>query len=487
MKCRSAWIGALSIFLCWNAQSQLAAPESDWEPMLFPNHGPWGIVVHTPYHGQALKDLGVQWVRLTLRWDQIERGQRSTYEWTETDRLLQYYLDQGFMVMAILAAETLNPLYESDKDNKEIIIDAIARWAGAMAARFKDKGIVWELGNEPEVFPMNGYWNDPATYTQMARKAASAIKTGDPNSKVAALSVAWIDQDFIAKALADGLLVDWSIDAITYHGYHRRHLMPESGLTEDISWLREQLRKNTPEGKTVVPLDSERGYSIVPLLSAKKWDSWRNQTYSESEQAAYLARHYLETLSQGIEIAVWYKDMCGENAFSLFYGTEESPEGLRPMGRVYRNLAALLPENPKKLKNSQFPVSLTELQDQTATLPIRTFLKQGPDLQRLVIAVWNPVESFDERILENRKKIGDYFYEAWRAKSPEDLVDIAFRIHVKGIPEARFAGISRYNLLAKTLQETSSALEATANNDGILSQIITAGPTPTVIVVNIRP
>jgi len=459
----------------------------------FPDAGVWGVVVHTPYRAGALKDIGVQWVRVNLRWKNVEQGARGAYDWTGPDKLLAYYLDHGFHVMAILTVEDVCPLYEEDKGDQGVVIDAISAWAGAFAGRFKGKGILWEIGNEPECFPMDGYWNDPKTYAKMARKAAAAIKAADPEAKVAALSVAWMDRGFISRALEGGLLDEGNVDVLTYHGYHRRTMMPESGLAEDVAWLRDQARKHAAGGTRVIVADSERGYAIIPFLEPKSWGSWRNLTYTEAEQAAYLARHYLETIWLGVEVGVWYKDMRGESCFSLYYGTDEDAQGLRPMGHVYRNLAALLPDNPKKLRNERYAVSLVDLPDKLSdpggSLAVRTFLRtylaESNERQRLIVALWNPVEAFDGKILDNRKRIGDDYYEAWRAISPDDHVEVPTQVAITGLAPQQVTQMARCDLLAEDAGTAVTSIEHRVEWDAVLSPILKVGPMPTVLVVDI--
>ena len=476
------------------AQNDGALPNA-FPPVMFPDTGAFGLVIHTPYHGDAVKDVGAQWVRVSIRWKNIEKAEKGRYDWEAADTFLGYYIENGFKLMVVLTVEGLCPLYEQDKENKDVVIDAITDWAGAAAARYKGKGILWELGNEPEVFPMGGYWNDPLTYTRMARAASAAIKRADPGAKVAALSVAWMDRGFISRSLDAGLLADGNIDVLSYHGYHRRNLMPESGLAEDVAWLRRQIAKHAPEGKHVILADSERGYSSIDFLERKHWGSWRTITYLESEQAAYCARHYLESIYLGVEIAVWYKDMRGEDCFSLFYGTEEDEAGLRPMGHVYRNLAALFPENPKTLRNDRYTVSLTDPPDDisapdgqvTVRTYLRSYLRHGQGGERLIIALWLPVEAFDGKILDNRKRIGDYYYEAWRAISEDDLVEIPTQVRIAGLDPSRARRIVPYDLLAPDTESASGdPLELQADGNTVLSPELHIGPMPTLLVVEIE-
>ena len=488
---RSACIIIMALAACAGAAQDGETQLSVNEPVMYPERGAFGVVVHTPFRGQALKDLGVQWVRLSVRWRNCERDARGQYEWQECDRLLEYYLDQGFGVMAVLTMETLNPLYADEGDNEELVIEAISRWSHAVAQRYRGRGVLYEIGNEPEVFPMGGYWSNPVTYARMARQVAAAVKQADPQARVAALSVAWMDRAFISTALEHGLLADGHIEALTYHGYHRRGMMPESGLAEDVAWLRDQVALYASASHRPIVIDSERGYSVAEPLARKHWGSWRNGTSSEAEQAAYCARHYLETIYLGVEVAVWYKDMRGEHGYSLYYGTDEDEQGLRPMGHVYRNLAALLPDNPKRLRNRCYTISLTDPPDDVSApdgqLCVRSYVRQVETGAQLIIAAWNPVEAFDGKILESRKRIGEHYYEAWRSESPDDKVAISTQIRIARVPADQVVDMRPYDLLASTTEAAmGEAMEWEMDAGAVASPTVRVGPMPTVLVINLK-
>jgi hypothetical protein len=192
---------------------------------------------------------------------------------------------------------------------------------------------------------------------------------------------------------------------------------------------------------------------------------------------------------------VWYKDMRGEECFSLYYGTEEDPRGLRPMGHVYRNLAALFPENPKSLRNDRYTVSLTDPPDNISAPDgqvnvrtyLRSYLRQGQGKEQLIIALWYPVEAFDGKILDNRKRIGEHFYEAWRAISDDDQVAIPTQVRITGLEPSRVKQMTPYDLLATATESASGApLEFEANDNTILSPELTIGPMPTVLVLDVE-
>ncbi len=463
---------------------------------MFPDSGCWGVVYHKPGHIKSyaeeiplLKNVGVQWVRINIRWYVIEKGKRGNYDWKSADEIILPYLKANMKVMCVLTVENLCSLYKGEK--KDVVIDAIARWMGKAAERYKGRGIVWEISNEPECFPMDGYWNNPVTYTQMAGKSAAAIKKADPLAKVAALSTAWMDKGFILKSLQAGLLDDGTIDIITFHGYYRRTILPESGLAQDVNWLRRMIRKYRKKNHHVIVVDSERGYAIVKFLSAKDWSSWRNQVYTREEQAAYLARHYLTEISLGVEISVWYKACWGESSFSLYSGGKGT---LTPMGYVYKNLSTLLPENPKLLFNNKYPVALVDLPDKICDPNtflkikscLKSYLKKGEDKEVLVIALWNPIEAFAGRILESRKRIGDDYYEAWRAISPSDHVEVPVKVNIGSLTNAKVVRCYLYNLLAKNKKDLTKSLSISQKGPIGTTDTVKVGPMPTVIVMELQ-
>lgn len=457
--------------------------------MRFPNSGIWGLNIHSLRH-EGIKPLGVQWIRLDINWDNVETGKRGNYDWSDVDKNINYYLDRGFKVLAILGAGA-HPLYENDRKDKDLVTTAIAKYMGATAAHYKGKGILWEILNEPKTFPNGDYWNNPATYAMVARKGAKAIKKADPKAIVAAMSLAWMDRDFASCILKNGLLSDGTIDIISYHGYHRNNILPESGLAEDVTWLRDQIKLYAPKGKKVTVIDSERGYEIDPANSPKDWSFARNITIFESEQAAYLARHMLESISLGIEVAIWYKDMS--DSMALYTGDENTP--LRLMGHTYRNLALLMPENPLKLKNNRYTISIVDLQDDIPApdgyIKVRSYLQtrtiNGKKSQRLIVALWNPIEAFEGKILESRKRIGKDFYESWRAATPDDKVDIPLQVRVTGPKLPKLLNTWQYDICAQKTDEAMRPLQSEVDDQYIISPKLNVGPVPTVLVFDLAP
>lgn len=452
--------------------------------------GSWGVNVQTLYRAPALKKVGAQWVRLSIRWDQIERAGSGRYDWSDTDKALNYYLDNGFHVVGALVMEKSNPVYAATRD-ADAISSAVARWMGAVAQRYKGKGIVWEIGNEPETFPMGNMWNHPNIYTAMAKAAATAIKRADPSAKVAALALAWMDRDFASAAFKAGLLSQGNIDYLSFHGYHRHTIEAESGLAEDIGWLRSQAALAAGAGQRVPEvIDSECGYSIVPFESPKSKDSWRISVYTEEAQAAYLARHFIEEIYLGVPISIWYKDMRGETQFSLYYSDDSDPKGLRPMGRVYQKLSELLPDSPASLKNDRFTVSVrpsaasVEAAKTVQALHVRSFLREEASTGRtsLIIAAWNAVEAFEGKILASRTFNGNQVLETWRDIKASDPVSVPSRISIDGLATSGIQSASLLNFQrGNAAQQNVHAQSAKDANAVTLDLPLT--PMPTIVTI----
>jgi hypothetical protein len=456
--------------------------------------GSWGVNVHTPFNGNAMVSIGAQWVRLSLRWANIEKGAVGQYDWSATERLLSHYLDDNHLhVVCILAIDQVNPLYVDSVADKFRVSRAIADWMAATARHFKGRGIVWEIGNEPEAFPMGNYWNDPVTYTKMARLSAEAIKRADPDSKTAALSLAWMDRAFASSALDAGLLDDGNVDYLSFHGYHRSSIAPESGLAEDVAWLRSKALSATPKG--VQPpevIDTETGYALAPFESPKDIHNWRIIVYSEEAQAAYLARHFIEEISLGIPISIWYKDMYGESGYSLYYADASSPLGLRPMGRAFRTLARVLPQSPVSILNNQYDVSIesdAHIASDTASpnpqLFLRSFLRAENGMGRtLIIAVWNSAEAFEGKILASRTFTATQCLERWRPVSSADLVNIPSQVTIANLAKTSIGVVRVMSLPDGDSGQNTAVTRPVSSIDGTGTTLaVMVSPMPTIILV----
>ena len=448
--------------------------------MIFKNTSPWGLVIHAPF--LDLSELQVEWVRIGGRWNVIERIE-GKYDFSETDKLVNYYYKNKYNIIFILTLEDMPLCYKNRKENKELIINRIGEFATACAKRYRGKNILWEITNEPEVFPMDGYMNNPVTYTEIARLCAKNIKKADPKSKVAACSVAWVDKNFILACLQNHILADKTIDCISFHGYHRKNYLPESALVEDIKWMRDKCKEFSPD-KYVSVIDTERGFGILdndPFQPRHK-GAWRNYVTTRSTQAAYLARHYFEEIYNQIEIIVWYKDFIGETAYSLYPGYKE--HGLSLMGLVYMNMSYLFSENPMRLVNDRYKYTFTG--DNSEKLFHRSFLSRKENNKtrdRLFITCWNPIEAFEGKILEDRKLKGDYYIEKWREVKDTDIIDITADLTINDISSVKNVFI--FDLLAVKTEEGYKQADYEIKDNKLIVKGVKSNAMPALVIVDL--
>jgi hypothetical protein len=478
---RPSFLSAFLLAAAVAVQFATTAADAQLEPAVTHDDGPFGVDVQTLFHGPALKTEGVQWAVIDLNWIATENGSKGHYDFSNCDKVVDYYSGLGFRQIYILEGESPNPLYAADPAHPDDVIDAMARWSGAVAAHYKGRHLTYELGNEPEVFPMGGFWSDPGIYTRMARASAKAIKSADPDAKIIVCATGWMDKGFISSCFQDGLLADGDVDYVAFHGYHRDNIMPESGLSRDITWLRDQISQAAP-GRNIQVVDTERGYGIVPFGTPKDILNWRNTVYTNDEQAAYLARHYLTEIRLQVPIIIWYKDMSGEVKRSLWPATE-TDSTLRPCGYVYRNLAQLLPNAPSTEINGMAEVWFNGKADSNGVKFLTFLRKLTTGKYQVVVALWNPIEAFDGKILESRKQVGQTMVENWRPITPADPVNVPVTVEIKTDLNAT---AETFNLLAKTPEEMTAPIALHHDGHLLVTDTVSIGPMPTVILVNLR-
>jgi hypothetical protein len=456
--------------------------------VFFPGKASFGVVVHTPLASENMKSVGVKWVRHEVSWNSIEQ-KKGSYDFTKLDLAINDFIKNKLNILLLLNLYERNPFYSVKVRNKDIEYEGYSKFINALVQRYREKISIWEIGNEPEGDP-NKILNNPHKYTVIARSIAKNIIKNAPKAHVAALSTAWMDRPFISECLKNGLLSDRTIDILSFHGYHRSTIFPESGLANDVSWLRSIISKYRPPGKNVIIIDSERGYAIHPFLSPKHKDIYRNVVYSEEEQAAYLARHYLEEISLGIEVSIWYKDMWGEDSFSLF---EKGPNSrIRPMGYALRNLSEIFTKNPKEMINTRYPVDIIYSNKvgafQKPKVLLRSYLvNQAKTLnsEKLILAVWNPVESFNGKILESRIQKGEQFLEKWREVRSTDHVNVPLYLNISNVDKNKIKKVSSINLLEQNHSFTSKPLNFKNDKNKLLLNLSNVGPIPTIIEIEI--
>jgi len=249
-----------------------------------------GVNIHftSPDPGEVkmLAAAGFRWVRMDFVWKQTEQ-EKGKYDFSTYDTLLKALDEHQIRPLFIL--DYSNSLYDNDRaPYTDVGRKAFASWAAAAVQRYRGRGILWEIYNEPNT----GFWTpgpDVSNYIKLALATGEAIRKAAPGEQVIGPAVWGLDFEFIERCLQSGLLEYWS--AVSVHPY--RSADPET-VVPDYARLRELIAKYAPPGKRVPIISSEWGYSSA------------TRGIGDEKQSALLARQLLINQTQGIKLSIWY-------------------------------------------------------------------------------------------------------------------------------------------------------------------------------------
>ncbi|WP_155010349.1 cellulase family glycosylhydrolase [Priestia megaterium] len=266
--------------------------------ILFSNEIPKGFGVNIHFTGNRIdvdliKDAGFRLVRKDVNWSELEK-EKGIFDFRQGgyDQLTASLIDNGIQPYYIL--DYSNKLYE---DNQSITTkqgeDAYIRYVSEVVSRYKNKGIIWEIWNEPN----GGFWYPKPNiqeYSSLVKRASKAIKKNDPSGIVVAPALAgitpeslnWLEEIFKKNTLG-------YIDAVSVHPYRGKN--PETVIS-DYKNLRLLIKKYT--SKEIPILSGEWGYTTA--------ETWMGVHVTEQQQAEYLVRMFLVNLLYDVPISVWY-------------------------------------------------------------------------------------------------------------------------------------------------------------------------------------
>ncbi|MGV3614586.1 MAG: hypothetical protein ACO1SV_04540 [Fimbriimonas sp.] len=249
----------------------------------------WGVNIHftDPQPGEIdrLAGAGFRWVRMDFFWHQIET-RKGTYDFAAYDRLLAALKPKGIRPVFIL--DYGNDLYQKGSPRTPEARAAFARFVAAAVRRYRGRGIVWEMWNEPNIH----FWSprpDVDEYIALAQTVQATIRKVAPEEWHVGPATSGFDWTFLRRCFQAGLLKGW--DAVTVHPY--RSLAPET-VGEDWSRLRALIDRYAPKGKAIPMLSGEWGYSdVAPGMG-------------RSRQAHYASRMYLANLTHDVPLTILY-------------------------------------------------------------------------------------------------------------------------------------------------------------------------------------
>ena len=230
-----------------------------------------------------LPPLGIRRIRLQSGWARAEKDP-GIYDFAWLDQIIDDALSRGLAIW--LETDYGNPAYEGGGGRtlaggfptSEIALAAWDKWVTAMATRYQNKVRDWAMWNEPDINKQH----TPADIADFNIRTAEIIKRIIPDARIAALSLATLNPDFMdrcLKRLAERNqlhLFDWVI----YHGYR---MNPDTAY-ENVKRIKEVVRRYSPrlklwqgENGTQAEWCRSGALSKYPWteLTQAKWDTRR--------------------------------------------------------------------------------------------------------------------------------------------------------------------------------------------------------------------
>ncbi len=262
---------------------------------------PYGLGVNIHYLGTDMDSQvrmiaggGFRFVRLDLLWHMVET-RKGRYDFSYFVSVMNALTANRIRALMILNYN--NPFYNVSRlpDHKVAVNteenrQAFAGFAAAAAARFKGRGVIWEIWNEPD---LKQFWDpnpNPDEYTALVKATVNEMRQIDPDAIIIAPSTLSSSLNFIERCLQLGL--SELVDALSVHPY-RGSEKPEVA-TSDYRDLRSLIARYASQSKKNMPIImSEHGYSSSEV--------------SDQGQAEYLVRQFLINLISDVPLSIWYR------------------------------------------------------------------------------------------------------------------------------------------------------------------------------------
>ncbi|MDR2756313.1 MAG: hypothetical protein LBC20_11455, partial [Planctomycetaceae bacterium] len=270
------------------AQTQVQTQKPALPSMVIPDGLGYNIHFTEARSGEMemLAESGATIIRMDFGWGATEH-QKGVYDFSAFEHLTSSL--EKFKIRPLYILDYSNKFYDNGlSPHSEEGRTAFAQWSAAAAVHFKDRGILWEMYNEPNI----GFWKpkpEPEKYILLALEVGKAIRAVAPNEIYIGPATSEIDLPFLEQCFKAGLLEYW--DAVSVHPY--RQTNPETALAE-YAKLRYLIDQYAPKDKKIPILSAEWGYS----------SAWRN--YNDEIQGKMLPRQWMINLAADVPISIWY-------------------------------------------------------------------------------------------------------------------------------------------------------------------------------------
>lgn len=306
-------------------------------------------------------EAGIRWVRLAVRWEDIEpyapADPRHTHNWSSLDTMFANANSVGLIPHSIVgnspewAVEDVSRAQGQYYDCGPIDpddLDAFAAFVTALVERYDGDGVddapgsplarYWEFWNEPDnqstlpgcIF-VGGCWGgdldndgipDPEEYAIMLSYAHPAVKVADPNAKVVFGGVAYesISQGCFNINFTDQVLTRLEtlspngsagdyFDLMNFHYYDfRRDKDGQSPYNQGM--LGKALGPGGPSGPSIRGILTNHGLGDMPMVVSEIGLGSDLSSIGEELKARYLVREFVRAMSVwpgDIKAVIWFE------------------------------------------------------------------------------------------------------------------------------------------------------------------------------------
>jgi hypothetical protein len=247
--------------------------------------------------------LGAGWVRHDLSWYDLQPDNATTYRWDRSDRWVTAALARGLKVLGTLAyappwARGGGTGWSATPPTDPA---AYAKFAGAVAARYKGRVAAYELWNEPN---SPAFWAtpDPARYAALYAAGAKAVRAADPAATL--LLGGLTANDGTGGSIRPGVFLDAAMaagaadfDAVAYHPYTYPHLASEV-TTWRTPW--ERITTDVAGGPALTTVLRNRGSKAAVWLTEFGAPTQGPAAVTEQQQAAIVLDGIATAKAQGL-------------------------------------------------------------------------------------------------------------------------------------------------------------------------------------------
>lgn len=185
------------------------------------------LSLQDPVSVKFLKDLGIEWVRVEMRWDRIQPEQQK-YQWGEMDGIVERLRSADIKILALVNHPPVwaHPIETFDKDFSEFMRNIVQRYTV--------QGVhYWEIFNEPNLpgygWPFRYEDRDFAIrfYSRVLETANIVIRKIDKDAVIftAGFSPDGIDPFYFLEGLYQ-TVGSKCFDVYAFHPYGSLHKLP---------------------------------------------------------------------------------------------------------------------------------------------------------------------------------------------------------------------------------------------------------------------